>query len=72
MFKKPSESSGGYAEFTPDPEFRKAVFSETYEDRSHLYEENLRTRTKREPTPPWKASEENGTRLGKFKFNFFK
>ncbi|XP_068083777.1 uncharacterized protein RIC-3 isoform X5 [Anabrus simplex] len=64
MFKKPSDSTSSYGEFTPDPEFRKVVFAEEYvDDRSQLYEETLCRKPKRESSPPWK-SEENSKKLG--------
>jgi len=65
MFKKPGQSAVNYSDFNSDPEFRKIVFSEEYvDDQTHSYGDQMRQKVKHESATVWKATEENGTKLG--------
>lgn len=65
MFKKPGQSAVNYSDFNSDPEFRKIVFSEEYvDDQTNSYGDQMRQKVKHEAATVWKATEENGTKLG--------
>jgi len=65
MFKKPGQSAVNYSDFNSDPEFRKLVFSEEYiDDQTNSYGDQMRQKVKHEAATIWKATEENGTKLG--------